>query len=283
MLKRLRIVQNTGSVILHEIRNLLNMPICLLDMEPIIQGADRDTVKHSLRQVVDVASNYLEYEQLLKGISVTKRSLANPVSLLKTITRNSVSLGGADITTELTWSPDTDIMLYLDVGKYIEIISNLLTNAVKHSYDGHVMVRLTIIDDYLLTEIINAYDIYKAIDANKLYIPSFMYDNDPHEADLWSDLLNNQLKLDVNARNHILPYLTGKDDYIKTHEHNECWIGKQVTAYQIRSTGIGLSIARLLCKTLGGETNLEIFPKYINQWAIIKLSEAPTNSIVTSV
>lgn len=276
-LRRVKIVQHTGSIVMHEIRNMITVTLGLLDSDAIDLADERqdhaDAVT-SLEQVCVISTNYLEYQSLLAGRGITLNvSSVNPVQILKRICNSATGLN-CDIM--MSWSNSCDRDLQLEAYRYKEVVTNLVTNAIKHTEDHTIYVRVQLLPLYLLTEIIN---VYTGTIANDIFVPKFVqedtkglitYRDGRHDSGIWADLLQN-LQLNTDVQKEVAPYLTGKSsEPIDLLDQKQLIRSRSETPPNLRSTGIGLGVSRLLARALGGDCNLEHYPLYVNQWVAIK-------------
>jgi len=270
-LTQLAIVHNTFAVMMHEIRNLLNIPVFVLNNETI-EPEDRQFALDSIYTVRDATTKFLTYEKLLRsdnahvgeGTNVAQHNLQSHVYDILYHMASGIKSG---LHIQYMWTDDcSNIILYDD--KMQEIIMNLLTNAIKHTSDSKVTVKIRLAGGFIILEIINRYTGPPIDDIQRLYIPYFMRE----EPSLWLDVVNNKLTRDDKISTIVTTLISNEPVW---HTHNIYSRGPvTATAKHIKSTGMGLSIVRLLCKAMKGETDIIVDGDMVHQWAAITYSAA---------
>ena len=281
-LTQLAVVHNTFSVMMHEIRNLLNVPVYVLSND-IIAVEDRKFALDSIYTIRDATTKFLTYEKLLRAGNTYILKVA-PCNLRKHTydvvyhTASGIEVG---LTIDFMWTDECDSMIPYDAGKLQEIITNLLTNAIKHTADCRVVVKVSVAAGYIIVEILNRYNEPLTTDIQSLYTPYFMRD-EPH---LWVDVVKDKLSRDETINAQIVSLITGHAGNNGNAGHTGNWHTQEIqsqghinnAAKQIKSTGMGLSIVRLLCKAMEGETDMIVISDpgttnagIVHQWAAIK-------------
>lgn len=271
LLKRIQIAHAAMSTLLHEIRNHLNAPAMILNDEHL----DHDGivyVKEAVQQVIRISSNFLVYDQLLQGTSKITLKPVNLCTYTQSVLQPIITGCNRPITVLLTTSAELDRDIMIDSDKYSEIFVNLLTNSIKHvSNDIPLLIRLRLLPgNKLFLEMINSCVTTHAVDTESLYLPYFIREDTG--TDLW-DSVRRQLVLNEELRQMVLQYIDDNTSLLENSYHiTNTKIGS-IAMPVIKSIGLGLSIVRLLCKALGGESNIEMRPTYVNQWAIVTYQE----------
>lgn len=271
-LKRIETSYGALSTLIHEVRNSLNIPMFILTCETI-DDASRASIRDSIKQVIEITSNFLTYDKLLRGICEIHQREFDVHEFCDRVISPLVRNYSQPLSVTVSISKELRRVM-LDADKYTEVFNNLFANSVKNAKTGQIVVRIRLTDGpgsgpCMLTEIINECQDFPVKDTELLYVPYFMRSHD----ELWTDL-KRRLALNTQLRASILPYV--EDPTTLLHDTYTI-VNDRVSGIEtphIKSVGLGLSIVRLLCKAMGGDSNIERVQNYVNQWALVKVGRA---------
>jgi signal transduction histidine kinase len=257
--KQILAIRSANSIVLHEIRNLLNSVYIIFQIKHT--NLDRDdihSIEKSINLTIDVISNTLDYERLLFG-NVKLNTQGHYIdNIIK-----EIIVKYTFINIEYSYSNTVkSTIINVDKKIYSEIFQNGLNNAHKFSSDDNIIIKSDMVNDYVLTCIINKYQKIE-VDLDDIFVPYFIKDKE-HE---WRNV-SDRLKLNTKIVEIVAPFintnrLRNTIKYDKLYHDND--------ELQIKSTGLGLSISRLAAKSHNGECGIMILPgNYICFWFIIK-------------
>ena len=137
----------------HEIRTPLNAIVGL--SESIKENYDVDQIHEDVNDVIMASQNLLE---IVNGILDISKIEANKMEMVETnynprevfkslTTLIETRIGDKDIELRTKIAPDLPANLYGDKGKLKQIISNLLTNAVKYTESGYIDFNVSCINE----------------------------------------------------------------------------------------------------------------------------------------
>ena len=137
----------------HEIRTPLNAIVGL--SESIKENYDVEQIHEDVNDVIMASQNLLE---IVNGILDISKIEANKMEMVETnynprevfkslTTLIETRIGDKNIELRTNIAPDLPINLYGDKGKLKQIISNLLTNAVKYTESGHIDFNVSCINE----------------------------------------------------------------------------------------------------------------------------------------
>ncbi|MBE6151894.1 MAG: response regulator [Firmicutes bacterium] len=137
----------------HEIRTPLNAIVGL--SESIKENYDIDQIHEDVNDVIIASQNLLE---IVNGILDISKIEANKMDLVETnynprevfkslTTLIETRIDDKSIELRTNFAPNLPINLYGDKGKLKQIISNLLTNAVKYTESGHIDFNVSCINE----------------------------------------------------------------------------------------------------------------------------------------
>lgn len=285
--KRLEITTKSNSIVIHEMRNLLNALYVTYSMkEP--ENFDKEdiiTTKLYLDRIYELITKILDYESLLAGNFVDKQTLTDVMELTEPVVRSYVFHAS-----NITYSANLPKVLMNSL-KYQELLQNGLNNAIRYANEQPIVVRIQLAENrygnFLLTEVINRFSgnfMLNKDDVENLFIPFFIADCDHTEMDIWNDV-RKRLQLDHEkyswARNYFGTGSLGYDISYPKKMHIE------QDEIPMKTTGLGLSISRLLAKALGGECGLEQSEDYVRYWFILRCEPVSTvridDTIISSI
>ena len=137
----------------HEIRTPLNAIVGL--SESIKENYDVEQIHEDVNDVIMASQNLLE---IVNGILDISKIEANKMEMVETsynprevfkslTTLIETRIGDKDIELRTNIAPDLPVNLYGDKGKLKQIISNLLTNAVKYTESGYIDFNVSCINE----------------------------------------------------------------------------------------------------------------------------------------
>ena len=156
------------------------------------------------------------------------------------------------------------------------MFSNGFINACKHTVDRKIFVRVKVVEGLLLVEIINSAPEFSLTEEqlDNIFTPFFLKTGEKEE--LWDNTVLKKFRLDHQFFNKIKPNFGY--DLLKNTVKVEPDPSKQFT--ETGSTGLGLGLARLIAKNLGGELSIQFDSekKMVRFWFAIKIGRDPTVS-----
>jgi signal transduction histidine kinase/CheY-like chemotaxis protein len=149
------------AVMSHEIRTPLNGVMAmleLLDREPLTpsQRESLDLIKTSSSLLLHVISDILVFTRLQSG---KVEFIAEPVAIVELVQslveaqRARLQVDGKSVDCRLESELDTDLRLLLDPFRVRQMLGNLMSNAVKFTDNGEVVVRLDYWKGMLVVEV----------------------------------------------------------------------------------------------------------------------------------
>ena len=263
-LREQSILRYTLYYIMHQIRNILNAPYGTLQLADRIPPTPDEifSIGTSVRQCVKLCTNTLDFSQLMQGQYKPQYAEMDMLQAM----RNCVSSFHTACT--ISCAPDaSDLTCLLDT-KIIEVLFNGYSNAVKNCNGKPVDLRVSFIPSpqtrhMLLIEIINTVPRAHTLpDSSQLFLPSFVRDNpDTHGMDL------SVFQSDPEIASTVQPYFTKTLQVLETHPD------KDIESMTTSSYGLGLAMARLISKSLGGDAGLERIPNAhcVRFWFAIRI------------
>jgi hypothetical protein len=265
--KKIQSIQQSNRMILHEIRNLSNggYSLCKMHIKDVLPNKHVKIAFNSFDAIINLTNNILDFELLLSGNYVQKIVNINIVEII-----NACIGKYPCVTYELSHN-DIPQIIATDSIKMQEILLNGISNATKYGSDDMVRIRYQTINNLLLIEIINKVndDQLTPNYFDDKFIPYFMKDSkNPH---MWDDTIKALLQPDVLIIEQIKSYL-GTDNL--KHQHIVALNSNGIADIRknMKSTGLGLSVSRLIAKALGGDSGIyyDETEKIVNFWCVIK-------------
>ena len=270
-IRKLKITNHSVHFIIHEIRNLLSAPFSIFKI--IKDNSDLDEegiqlIRESISSAVSMSTHILDFEQLILEKYEPIYESTDVMNIVNTISK------GVPFKITVTYN-DIGILL-IDQIKFREMFNNGFINACKHTEDRKIFIRVQIAEELLLVEIINSAPQFSLTEKqlDKIFTPFFLKSCEKEE--LWDENILKKFKLDkqfydkikVNfghsmLKNTVKSERTGSEQFVETE-----------------STGLGLGLARLIAKNLGGDLNIEFDSeqKLVRFWFAIKIERDPNTS-----
>ncbi len=129
-------------------------------------------VRESIQQVVRISSNFLTYDKLLQGVSKISYQRVNLCGYTHDILKPIINNCNKAVTVTVTTSAELNSDISIDIDKYSEIFSNLLTNGLKHcDINTPLLIRLRPLpENRILLELINdTHDMYRGIRSSYIF------------------------------------------------------------------------------------------------------------------
>lgn len=133
----------------HEIRTPLNGIIGIADLLKLseIKGKDRqylDMLEYSSKNLLSLVNDILDMDKVESGKMELRKDTFNPLDELeKLIQLFKIGVTEKQLNIELVNKSSMDISVEGDSGKFIQIVTNLLRNALKFTYKGGITLCYT--------------------------------------------------------------------------------------------------------------------------------------------
>ena len=264
--KKLEITNKSIHYILHEIKNTLSLPFSLFNFKDKIEDFDQDelsSIKESIKLSIKLSTNILDFEELIMDKYILKKDRVCVYDVILHIIKLPFKF--------MIRSNDKDKKIVIDKVKLSEVITNLITNACNNADDNNIIISYAYLENNeLLCKIENKVNnMHENIEKNldEIFIPKFLN----------KDIINKS-KFQLN-KDCYKKYLDNKNiDFIDVNEINKN-SEYSLTFEKIRSTHMGLSISRLICKNLGGDIGVEYNSEtnIFTAWFIVKYEEYVEN------
>lgn len=261
--RKIEAVHQSNRLVLHEIRNLSNAGFSLFKLRKAnqITVTDFTITKDTFERVIGLTTNILDFEQLLSENYVPKQDTIDVHETIKSCFTKYIG-----VTIEISHK-NVDQIIIIDNAKLQELIINGLSNAVKFAKDNFVRIKVQNLEhSRLLIEIINWFDQDININFEERFIPFFMKGDDNEL--IWSKTINNLLTINKNIYGDIQTCFSDESFENKTIISKS----EDTNIYEnIKSSGLGLSIARLIAKALGGECGVDYDnnKKMVRFWCLV--------------
>jgi hypothetical protein len=278
-LQRQKVQYHNQHYILHQIRNVLNVPHAIFQMEPEANTYVRDSIDQCIKLTTDV----LVFEQLFSRTYVPNYELIN----LRDFMMSCTTAHKSPVVVSYNNVPEN---IYCDAMKLREIIMNGYSNACKHTIRYPIVVRIQYIIwgsgselvPHLLIEILNRTNAV-SFPGKDMFVPSFMR----KDQSIWPKESLEIFTADRRVYDGISGYF-GLYSFSDASYINTLYTG-EASEYFIRqccenaaSFGIGLSLARMISKALGGDAGLELDLGHARFWSVIKIPEYE-HAMITAV
>ncbi|MUU77485.1 sensor histidine kinase [Winogradskyella endarachnes] len=135
------------------------------------QKKQLNMVKRSSKNLLDLINDILDISKIEAGkLNVTFSSFNYHTIIDKTIAffEPQISQKGLKLVTDIK---NDQITVYSDERRLEQVLINLITNAIKFSEKGTIIVKVYILEDYVVTEVIDQGIGIKAKEMNKLFQP----------------------------------------------------------------------------------------------------------------
>lgn len=251
--KKIQAVAHSNNLKIHEIRNIINATNLITKAKSYekLTESDYDIVKNSIDNLVDIVSRVLDFEKLLTGTYEAVSDVVNIVDLINNVLRRYQYV---NITMSHNIIPE---YIITDKLKMYELLQNGLNNSCRYTTDERVKVRVQVIDDYLLVEILNKADnesilgLLEGTTIDDIFIPFFVREDES----MWYDVIDN-LRKDDKIHEKVSPYFGIENlAMIYNFSKSEDYHGKDLNS---RTTGLGLSISRLVSRVFNGECGIDV-------------------------
>lgn len=272
--QKISVVHQSNNIMLHEVKNIAGTANAVLQFKThnTLTVSNFNIINQAIKHICEIVINILDYEQLLNGDYKIKFDLVNIVEYIKYIIASYES-----INVILNTNCD-NVNVCIDKQKLYEILINVLNNAAKHATcDSNIHLYLHLINtNYLYVEIVNEYICKNntKIIMDNIFVPFFMKTNEK----LWNHTLDF-----LKTNNKIFV----RDDFDSCSlkntfsQHIVCCAKNKENIFHVKSSGLGLSICKLISKVLGGDCGVYSFEEdnkhKVKFWCAIKYV-FPTNS-----
>ena len=254
---------------LHEIKNINNIGYAILKNKPNnddLNDRDINLFRNSITQTVELSRNSLDFEKIMLNQYQPKENEIDYLELIRTTVKNF----GIPIILDY----DNIYPIITDKDKITEIFLNGFINAVKHKNLQVIQIKIEKVENKILTQIINYIDEDLDINFDDLFVPYYMKNS--AKKDIWKPIIEQVLAKNEKNWQKIIPHL-----HHKPLVHRDKLKGDITVPYSFPSTGLGLSIAKMISNVLGGDCGIhyQADKKQVIFWYLTNYQSIPIQEI----